>query len=198
MKVYIFRHGETDWNREERIQGSTDIPLNELGKRQAEELADRLADFKIEILFCSPLARAQETAAVLQRRISAPIVALNDLREAHFGQAEGKTRSQLIKEMGAEFWERWRSVSSEDMHFDFIQGESKASVRDRAFACLTKHMVGQKYLCVAVSTHGAVLRYLAHALLPEGADLTPVPNCACYLFEFDPNLLCWSFVGPVP
>src|SRR5207244_1461401 len=64
-RLYLVRHGETDWNRERRFQGTSDIPLNELGRAQSRALAQRLTDARLDAVYTSPLSRAVETARIV-------------------------------------------------------------------------------------------------------------------------------------
>ena len=65
--LYIIRHGKTDWNDRHKLQGRTDVPLNEEGRRMAEEAREAYRDVHFDICFCSPLIRAKETAEILLR-----------------------------------------------------------------------------------------------------------------------------------
>ena len=65
MRLYMVRHGETAWNKERRIQGQADIPLNEFGRMLAEKTAKGLSDIRFDICYTSPLSRARETAALV-------------------------------------------------------------------------------------------------------------------------------------
>lgn len=90
----LVRHGETDWNAERRIQGSTDIPLNDLGRQQAKLAADALHDIAWDVILSSPLQRAYETATIIvgELGLDASVIATNpDLRERSYGHAEGLT-----------------------------------------------------------------------------------------------------------
>lgn len=89
MKIYLVRHGETAWNDSGRIQGQTDIDINEQGWEQARAAAKRLAEVPFEIAFCSPLARARHTAETIigDRKIS--LIPDDRLREINFGPWEG-------------------------------------------------------------------------------------------------------------
>ena len=89
MKLYIARHGQTDWNLESRAQGLTDIPLNELGISQAEDLRDKIADIDFDICYVSPLQRATKTAEIAVNG-KCPIVYNDLLMERCFGDFEGK------------------------------------------------------------------------------------------------------------
>jgi len=93
--VYL-RHGETDWNRERRCQGHTDIPLNETGIAQARAARDRLNRARLEIvtIVCSPLERARRTAAIVNEALDLPITILEGLKESGFGAREGALTGQ--------------------------------------------------------------------------------------------------------
>ena len=87
--LYIIRHGKTDWNEIHRLQGRTDIPLNDEGRRMAERAAAECADTHFDICYTSPLIRARETAEILMRGRDVPIVIDERLREMSFGECEG-------------------------------------------------------------------------------------------------------------
>ena len=88
--LYIMRHGKTDWNKEYRLQGLTDIPLNEEGREMARKAAIEYRDVNFDICFCSPLVRAKETAEILLKGRNVPIVVDDRLHEMCFGVYEGK------------------------------------------------------------------------------------------------------------
>lgn len=90
MKLIFVRHGQTDWNRTHRIQGATDIPLNETGLRQAEELKSLLAHTPIDCAVTSPLLRARQTAEVICRDRGIRPVADRRAAERGFGTFEGR------------------------------------------------------------------------------------------------------------
>ncbi|MCR5798047.1 MAG: histidine phosphatase family protein [Eubacterium sp.] len=87
--LYIMRHGETDWNKERKLQGRTDVALNEKGREMAREARERYKDVKFDICFCSPLVRARETAEILLEGTGVPIVFDKRLLEMKFGIYEG-------------------------------------------------------------------------------------------------------------
>ena len=92
--LLLVRHGETDWNAEGRLQGHTDRPLNDHGRRQAAVLAERLAGEPIAAVYSSDLASARETAAILAERLGLPVVDDPDLRERNWGNWEGLTGTE--------------------------------------------------------------------------------------------------------
>lgn len=89
MKIYLVRHGETDWNQAGLLQGQTDIDLNAQGFAQAVEAAERLREVPFEIAFCSPLIRARHTAETIVGDRKITLTADERLRELNFGPWEG-------------------------------------------------------------------------------------------------------------
>jgi len=89
--LLLVRHGETDWNAEGRLQGHTDRPLSDFGRRQARQLADELEGEEIEAIYSSDLARARETAEIVGERLGLAVELDPDLREKDWGNWEGLT-----------------------------------------------------------------------------------------------------------
>lgn len=94
--LYIMRHGRTDWNDRHKLQGRTDIPLNEDGRRMALKAAEEYRDVPLDVCWCSPLIRAKETAEILLRGRNVPIFTDDRLREMSFGDYEGLENSFSI------------------------------------------------------------------------------------------------------
>ena len=95
MKIYLVRHGETDWNQAGRLQGQTDIALNAQGLEQAREAAERLKEVPFEIAFCSPLIRAKRTAETI---IGDRKITLTTDERATFPPWEQRVLHSCIKE----------------------------------------------------------------------------------------------------
>ena len=96
VPFYYLRHGQTDWNLGRKLQGNSDIPLNETGKAQARSARDRIAGHGITAIFCSPLMRARQTADIVNEALGCPLTELNGLRECNFGKHEGILRPDWI------------------------------------------------------------------------------------------------------
>ena len=94
--LYIMRHGRADWNDRHKLQGRTDIPLNEEGRRMAEVAGEEYRDIPLDLCFCSPLIRARETAEIVLRGRDVPIRTDDRLREMSFGSYEGTENSFSI------------------------------------------------------------------------------------------------------
>lgn len=137
-RLFLVRHGETDWNREGRLQGGKDIPLNALGRMQAEEAARRLKALTpyyatIDYL-CSPMARARETMTILRRELDLPPEEFRideRLRELTFGDWEGFTWREIRKSGNAS--ERERAQARERDKWGFVPpgGESYRMLAER-------------------------------------------------------------------
>ena len=92
MTIYVTRHGQTAWNEQNMVCGATDIALSPAGKRQAEELAIKIREMPIDLVFSSPLARAAETAEILCRALQLKAIPDNRLIEQDYGIFEGAKR----------------------------------------------------------------------------------------------------------
>ncbi len=95
MRLILVRHGQTQWNSVSRVQGRTDIPLNEKGKLQAEAIAGRLQGSSFDAVYASPLSRARDTAETITKRCGGTVVLDEDLIEIQFGKWEGMTSAEL-------------------------------------------------------------------------------------------------------
>jgi broad specificity phosphatase PhoE len=161
--LLLARHGETDWNREHRWQGLADPPLNEVGLRQAEVLADALAGMPVSALYASPLARAFETARIVGKALRLEPVPDPALLEIDVGEWSGLTSAE-IEERFPEGWTRHLAGGDGWEH-----GETHAAMSERVCAeaeRIAAEHPGEQVLCVA---HGGVIRaLLARA---EGVDL---------------------------
>ncbi len=89
MLIYLMRHGETDWNKARRLQGQSDIPLNEYGTELAVRTAEALANVPFDRAFCSPLVRAKKTAGIILGNRKTPLCTDTRLKEINFGTNEG-------------------------------------------------------------------------------------------------------------
>jgi probable phosphoglycerate mutase len=167
-RLYLVRHGETDWNAVGRLQGSSDIPLNDRGRAQALSLAAHLSHHGVERVWTSDLSRARETGAVIAAHLglAAPVVEA-DLRERRFGVFEGLTRDEIAARYPVE-WRAWhdKTVMPEG-------GESReASVARLAGALerLWEQTIGTSL----VVSHGGIMRLwlseLAGYLVPNIAN----------------------------
>ena len=184
MTEFIFiRHGETDWNRQQRFQGQTDVPLNEAGHLQAARLAERLAAERADVLVCSDLLRARQTAEPLADAWAMEAAADAGLREQSFGVLDGLD-VPTIKQRHPDLWALWLEQRAD---FQLPGGESLQQFHRRVLAAtgaLAERHAGAR---IAVVTHGGVLDMLwrtAKALPLDGLRACEIPNAGI-------NRLAW-------
>ena len=104
MEIFVVRHGQTEWNALEKLQGQTDIELNEVGREQAQITGEQIKNENIDLIITSPLKRARETAEIINKNFNAPIIEDKRLMERGYGELEGKTRIErkMLKEISDE------------------------------------------------------------------------------------------------
>ena len=183
-RICFIRHGETNWNVEKRIQGHTDIELNETGRSQALAMAFNAAHHRFHAIYSSDLARARETAQVLAQREEHEVKLLPQLRERHYGIFQGITAAQGAERHPAAY----AHYIARDLDYDFEVGESLRGFAERVAAgvdWLVRHHSGQT---IAAVSHAGVLDILYRRA--TGRPLhTPrdfkIPNCALNWFHFD-------------
>lgn len=164
IEVWFVRHGQTDWNLERRVQGWTDVPLNQTGVRQAQLLADALHGIPFHSIYTSDLSRAKTTATILQAQLGSPLHVDARLRERHFGRAEGTFRLEGVAHSGE--IKRIALASSPVVRHDEANDgrEPDVEVQRRANSFLstlvTRHQEG-RILCVS---HGGLIRAILDAL----------------------------------
>ncbi len=105
-KLYLLRHGQTDWNLEGRYQGQTDIPLNDTGKEQAEFVSKQLENEKISAVYSSDLSRARETAKAVAKKHNLEVIEIPELKEINQGTWEGMLYEDIKKKYAKELKER--------------------------------------------------------------------------------------------
>ena len=197
--VLIFRHGETDWNREQRFQGHTDIPLNETGRAQARQLTATLKQLRPHAILTSDLSRARETAEIANSVLKIPIYITPDLRECRLGDPEGMLRSQIASTYGVDTWEKWLSVKVEDLDFCFPNGENKRQHLQRITHYVESFAkTNPQFSTLALSTHGGSLRRLVHHCKGAPIEPVPLPNCALYKLSFHHHSGEWFFHQALP
>ncbi|MEN9722918.1 MAG: hypothetical protein RJB38_904 [Pseudomonadota bacterium] len=195
-RFYFFRHGETDFNREQRFQGHLDIPLNEQGRRQAQELAQSLKHLGIECLLSSDLSRARETAEIVARGLAVPVFETSNLREAHLGDAQGLTTAEIELKFGSQLVEKWRSPFLSDADVSYPGGETGRQVLERVLGAMVDF--DRPHLTVGVATHGGVIRRLVRSLLKDSDLMIPIPNGIVYAIDQDLQESHFTLVSTMP
>jgi 2,3-bisphosphoglycerate-dependent phosphoglycerate mutase len=181
--LFLFRHGQTDWNREGRLQGHTDTPLNATGLVQAEALAQRLLAHRLDAVVSSDLTRALTTARIIAEVSEVPLLTDPGLREVSVGLAEGLLWEEAKARFGAELTERWYS----DDNVAFPGGETGYQTLTRGLAALRRVALTHPYRRLAVSTHGAMVRRLVKHALPADAMPVRARNAALFILDYEPS-----------
>ncbi|MGN6168640.1 MAG: histidine phosphatase family protein [Solirubrobacteraceae bacterium] len=175
--LYLARHGETDDNREPiRVQGFTDTPLNDTGRRQAAELAERVEPLGLRSLWSLDLMRARETAEIVGSRLGLEVQLDLRLREANRGRWEGR-RFVDIERQCPDLYAAWRRAGPS---FRFPGGESLLEQSQRVIAAL-EAIRASSDLPVLVVCHGGSIKVVLCQSDPRGLDAFNdfvVPNVA--------------------
>lgn len=175
-RLIVWRHGNTDWNAQSRVQGQTDTLLNDLGRAQAVAAAPLLAALRPDAIVASDLRRAADTAAALAALTGLPVRYDQRLRERHFGQWQGRTLTEVADVFPAEY-ARWRagdqSPGSDIESVDELTKRVGTGLREAADA----HPDGT----VVVATHGGGAKQgVAHLLdwpAEQARTLAGLDNC---------------------
>lgn len=187
MLIYLMRHGETDWNKARRLQGQSDIPLNEYGIKLAVKTAEALAEVPFDMAFSSPLGRAKETAETILGDRKTPLHTDVRLKEINFGINEGVCFDAAKK-------------NPEDPLHDFFcrpecylppeDAESFAQVAERGRGFLQEEILPLESRCktVLIVAHGAFNRSLLNSIM--GTPLKDfwrisLPNCAVSVLSLE-------------
>lgn len=175
--IHLIRHGETEWNKERRVQGNTDIPLSREGREQSRQLAAEIRGMQIDRVYTSCLMRAIETAAIAFDGLGVPIHRHEGLNERRYGEYEGR----IVEEIEAEFGEgslRHRTPENGESLAEFV-GRVKNTLGE-----IVDNHVGEN---VAIVSHGGVIGNLT-ILLSEQLGVKDeagwnIANCSVATFQ---------------
>jgi broad specificity phosphatase PhoE len=183
LRVYLARHGQTDWNAERRLQGNTDTELNETGRRQAAELAARLDGIDLDAIYSSQLRRSRDTAQVVAGERG--VVSLAELNEQSLGEFEGAYLDGRDPQAVTEFERR-----SADPNDTMGGGESieqhLARVEEALELIRGRHPSGQILIVGHGGTNAQILRALLGLTAEEAGEIRQ-SNSELYLIELSPG-----------
>jgi broad specificity phosphatase PhoE len=179
LRLYIARHGETDWNVQHRLQGWTDIPLNDTGKRQAEALAQSLRGVQLDAIYSSTLSRSRETARTVGGSTGLTVKSLDDLRERNYGHFQGgsDTAADYVRRMSA-----WDDRLDDGESLDQLLARARAGLEQ----IRREHASGNVLIVAHRITNQMILRALLE-LTPEQTANIVQDNDEVYLVELDPG-----------
>ncbi len=174
MKLYVVRHGETEWNKEEIFRGRKDVPLNVTGTKQADKTGRYFTGKSLDIVLSSPLSRAMQTAQAVARMTGVQVEAVEQLTDMSFGIWEGKPLKE-VEELFPEDIAVWRSSPHK---LKVEEGETLGEVRSRVRECIEKIGTGQPG-AVVIATHRVICKVIVLSCL--GID-----NSHFWDMRFDP------------
>lgn len=183
MILHVIRHGETDYNTQLRYAGSTDVPLNNVGIKQAEDIAKILAEKKFEVIVSSPLKRALKTAQIIKQfHNDTPLIIMNEFAERNIGVYEGLTR----KEAQANYPDLWSKQCTSKLYDAPTNGETINQVDTRISIGI--HKIKKQYAdkIVLLVCHGFVSRAINRKInnIPfEEMHNFTLENCQIVTYE---------------
>lgn len=207
--LYIFRHGETDWNVEKRSQGWIDIPLNNTGVKQAKDLAKVLEPIDLDIIISSPLSRSLDTAKIVAEPQNIKIITHDDLRERNFGILGGKIvrLTSNPEDVNMDMSQDVIIMPAEQMkNPDFApeNGESFNQFISRAMRAINDIAKNSEYTKIGISTHGGVARNIIANFTEYDLPVGGMPNATYFRLDWDSKKLSlnelpeWLTSNPLP
>lgn len=188
MMIYMIRHGETEWNRIHKVQGHTDIPLNEYGRHLAEETAEGMKEIPLDLGYTSPLLRARETAEIIIGSRDIPLYDEERIKEIGFGRYEGMYTGGENKDAQGEAFNRFFSDMAHYIPPEDAETVEQLYERTGDFLkeiCAREDLADKNIL---VSTHGAAMTALLNRIKGNLSvadfwkDEVP-PNCSVTMVE---------------
>lgn len=180
MKIYLVRHGETEWNKVGKLQGQCDVPLNEYGISLAEKTALGLSDVAFDMAFSSPLSRAKDTARIILGKRNIPLILDDRLKEIGFGVMEAANYITARQDTENPIYKFFRTPVNYQPpeggeSFDQLYQRTAEFLKDKITS------LEGKYETVLIAGHGAMNRSILNPL--SGVPLEdfwriPMPNCA--------------------
>lgn len=157
--IYLVRHGETEWNITDRMQGQTNSPLTKAGQQQTKELARGLKHLEFSAIYSSDLGRAQETAQIIALEHQLAVVTNQLLRERYFGRLEGRYWKDLNLELKDLLAAREKLADADRFHHRlFPEIESDAEIVTRLITFLREVAMAHLNQNILIVSHGGIMR----------------------------------------
>ncbi len=178
-KIYLARHGQTNWNKEGRIQGWTDTDLNSVGKKQAKALFKYLKEEDIKIVYTSTLKRTIQTAQLFVKKTSIPVRKIEELKEINTGLLQGHLNSEpkIKKEL---------ELMKKNVNHKAPQGESYRDLYNRVASFIEKILKRHKNETILIighsGTNSMILAYLLNISLEEAVQIHQANNLVFTIF----------------
>jgi len=185
LKIYLTRHGETEWNIQGKLQGWNDSNLTENGIEGAYALHHHLSDINIDAIYSSPLGRAMKTSEIIAGERGIEIIEEPNFKEVYLGDWEGRTGIELEELYSEQYYNFWHAPHL----YRTEKGESFSRVQDRAIGAIHKIVETRKSGNILIVTHGVTLKlilaYFESRSLEDLWKSKFVKNTSLSLIEFD-------------
>ena len=194
MKLYVIRHGKTDWNCRRKLQGESDILLNENGRRLAEITRENMGTIPFDLVITSPYQRARETAQIITGNADIPCIQDARIREITWGDWDGLTPKEIAEARGKE---RFEQFYTDPFSFQGAPGgENIWQVCERGKAFYQELIRNEVFQdkTILIATHGCALRGILNHLYENPSDFWQggVPaNCAVTILEVKHGKSCF-------
>ncbi len=168
VRLFIARHGQTEWNREGKLQGWEDAPLTDKGFEQARDLRGRLTGEDIDVVYCSPLDRTKKTAEIIFEGKNPSIKKDERIKEINMGKWEGTKGEEIKKrfpELYSDFWERPHLYTP-------ISGESFHDLKERVFSFIEEILEKYDDENILIVSHGCASKLMMSYF--EGRSLSDI------------------------
>ena len=176
MKIYNVRHGQTDFNLMKKMQGGgTEKDLNETGINQAQETKKNLENIKFDVILCSPMNRAKQTAQIIDNGRNLPIITDERIRERKLGEYEGHIVTDEIE----------KRIWNYDLNYNIPNGENLHDFEKRIIEFLKEAKQKYNEKTVLIVAHGGVAKVVKAYLsgMPESKDLSEIRIENCEIIE---------------
>lgn len=181
MKIYLIRHGESTGDVEDRYGGDYDDSLSPKGVKESEDLAQRLKDENIQIIYASPRKRAMETADIVNKTLDVELKIVEQLRERNnYGVLTGLTKSEAEKEHPEEVNELEKGI-----HHSVKRSEDYELFKKRILEAF-EEISNDAHATIAVITHGGPIRCIIREILKAG-ELSELADCAIIIINKNGN-----------
>ena len=188
MKLYLVRHGETDWNRQKKVQGHVDIPLNSFGREMAQKTAMGLLEVSFDVAYTSPLIRARETAEIILKDRNVPLLEEEAIKEISFGLYEGVNYEEIGQDV--KYGEFIHFFQNPDKYVPAEGGESIEHLKHRVGEFLERLYIDESLQDknILISSHGAAVTAMKNVIKgwTDTADFSKVgrpKNCSVTIVE---------------
>lgn len=186
-RLYLARHGETEWNKNGRVQGRTDTELSAAGIRQAKLLARRLIKEDIKVIYSSTLRRALKTAEIIAEYKQCEIIGSDKCQEMCFGPWEGMT----ISEIKDKYSEHYRAYREDPANFKLPGAETFIDLAERTCSAIMDIVQLHKGENILLVSHGTAIKAAIARLL--GTDIISfnrlrIENASVSILEFSENI----------